>query len=201
MIRDLAFVHVCRSYIRNGRIPKIGTQLEHNLLSKLYNNAVGSIEKYTTPQGRPIYYRKAGGRYYKIITLTPTGSSAEGEIIVEKNLQKAIAAIMSSSLYYWYWLIHSDWHNMRSLEVSWFPLPTLTEDNIAHLENLYDAYSDDLHNNIKVTATGLVCYFARKSKKLIDKIDDYIGPLYGFTIEEIEFIKNYEIEFRISDEE
>ena len=44
-------------------------------------------------------------------------------------------------------------------------------------------------------------YRIGKSKKLIDKIDDYIGPLYGFTIEEIEFIKNYEIEFRISDEE
>jgi len=37
------------------------------------------------------------------------------------------------------------------------------------------------------------------SKKIIDEIDDFIGPLYGLTKEEIEFIKNYEIEYRMAD--
>ena len=37
------------------------------------------------------------------------------------------------------------------------------------------------------------------SKKIIDEIDDFIGPLYGLTNDEIEFIKNYEIEFRMAD--
>ena len=37
------------------------------------------------------------------------------------------------------------------------------------------------------------------SKKIIDEIDDFIGPLYGLTREEVDFIKNYEIEFRMAD--
>ena len=37
------------------------------------------------------------------------------------------------------------------------------------------------------------------SKKIIDEIDDFIGPLYGLTKDEVEFIKNYEIEFRMAD--
>ena len=37
------------------------------------------------------------------------------------------------------------------------------------------------------------------SKPLIDKIDDFIGPLYGLTKDEIEFIKNYELEYRMAD--
>lgn len=43
-------------------------------------------------------------------------------------------------------------------------------------------------------------YKLRKSKHLIDKLDDLICPLYGLTKEETDFIKNYEIEFRLDDE-
>jgi hypothetical protein len=42
-------------------------------------------------------------------------------------------------------------------------------------------------------------YKIRKSKHLIDKIDDIICPLYGLTPEETEFVKNYEIEFRVDE--
>jgi hypothetical protein len=44
-------------------------------------------------------------------------------------------------------------------------------------------------------------YKIGKSKAIIDKIDDYIGPLYGLTKEEIEFVKNYEIDFRLSEDD
>jgi hypothetical protein len=44
-------------------------------------------------------------------------------------------------------------------------------------------------------------YKIGKSKHLIDQIDNIICPLYGLTKEETEFIKNYEIQFRLQDEE
>jgi hypothetical protein len=44
-------------------------------------------------------------------------------------------------------------------------------------------------------------YKIRKSKKLIDRLDDLICPLYGLTAEQIDFIKNYEIQYRISNDE
>jgi len=34
---------------------------------------------------------------------------------------------------------------------------------------------------------------------LIDRINDLICPLYGLASEETDFIKNYEIEYRVSD--
>lgn len=39
-----------------------------------------------------------------------------------------------------------------------------------------------------------------RSKAIIDEIDDYICPLYGLTQEETDFIKNYELEFRLAGE-
>ncbi len=44
-------------------------------------------------------------------------------------------------------------------------------------------------------------YKIGKSKNIIDEIDDYIAPLYGLSQEELEFIKNYEIEFRLTDDD
>ena len=175
--------------------------MESRILERLRGTPYSPISKKFSTQGLPIYYRKAGGRYYKVITLTPTGSNAEGVISVDSQLQGAIAAVMSSSLYYWYWLIHSDWHNMRSLEVGWFPLPQMNKCDITQLGNLYSDYYADLQRKSKVTKTGLRCYFARQSKHLIDKIDDYLCPLYGLSPEETEYIKKYDSEFRLGDDE
>ena len=37
----------------------------------------------------------------------------------------------------------------------------------------------------------------KKSKPIIDKIDEVLAKHYGFTQEELEFIRNYEIKYRI----
>ena len=201
MLKNLHFVNSFE-FVRNGRIPKIGTENERIILEKLlkHSDCIGSQ---IIKNGKPIFYRKAGGRYYKVITTQATGSSAEGSIVVSEKYQKVAAAILSTTLFYWFWLIHSDWHNLRSMELSWFPFPSekLSDKNIEKINKLYDSYSEDLIRNSKTTSTGLTCYFARKSKNLIDQLDDLICPLYGLTKEETEFIKNYEIEFRVKDEE
>lgn len=188
-------------HIRNGRIPKLGNPIETNILSTLAKSDCELGNLYVNG-GSPIYYRKAGGRYYKLITTEPTYSSAEGSIEVDHTYRDAIAACMSTSLYYWFWLIHSDWHNMRSSELSMFPIPKkkFTPSVIEKLRELYSEYLKDLYRNSKTMKSGLVCYYARKSKTIIDKIDRYVGKLYGLSDEEIEFIINYDIIYRNNDE-
>jgi hypothetical protein len=43
-------------------------------------------------------------------------------------------------------------------------------------------------------------YKIQRSKHIIDKIDLELQEIYGLTDEEINFIINYEIKFRINDE-
>ena len=183
-----------------GRIPKIGTDKEQVILQKLLknNNLLSDLK---TEKGSSIYYRKAGGRYYKIITKEPTESSAEGNIIIENKYLDLVGAILSSNLFYWFWLIHSDWHNMRTSEIENFPIPynNFDDKTLEQISELYNIYLADLKKNAKKTVTGLNVFVARKSKHIIDQIDDLICPLYSLTQEEIDFIKNYEIEFRLSD--
>ena len=44
------------------------------------------------------------------------------------------------------------------------------------------------------------CVIPRKSKPIIDEIDELLAKHYGFTEEELDFIINYDIKYRMGDE-
>ncbi len=184
-----------------GRIPKIGTEIEKNILRKLLAIPT-KLSSIYEEKGKAVYYRKAGGRYYKIITTEATNSSAEGYISVKSKYRKVVAAILSSDLFYWFWLIHSDWHNLRTGELEMVPIPIdkLTDEQIAQINTAYDNYQKDLYDKCKYTKTGLRTFVARQSKPYINVLDNLLCPLYGLSLKETEFIKNFEMEFRAADE-
>ena len=43
-------------------------------------------------------------------------------------------------------------------------------------------------------------FFPKKSKPIIDEIDKVLAQHYGFTDEELDFIINYDIKYRMGDE-
>ena len=196
LLDNLKYVNSIQ-HIRNGRIPKIGDEIEKNILDKL-KKCPTTLQDLYSDHGNSIFYRKAGGRYYKIITKVATKSSAEGELTIKYKYQDLVGAALSSNLFYWFWLIHSDWHNLRSSELGMFPIPydEFSDEDLVYIGKLYDSYLDDLYKNSKTTKTGLKCFFARQSKAYIDSIDKYIGKKYGLSIEEINYLINYDIQFR-----
>lgn len=89
-------------------------------------------------------------------------------------------------------------------------MPPLMDNDIDALIEIYERYFQDIERNANERETSANTsykgdtfkeYKLGYSKKIIDEIDDLIGPLYGLTKEEIEFIKNYEFEFRLSDDD
>lgn len=114
---------------------------------------------------------------------------------------------MSSNLSFWFYQIYSNNLDWKSYEIQEFPLPQLTTDVVNKLAELYKAYEEDIERNANVRLSSGVSrylvdsfkeYKIVKSKAIIDRIDDLICPLYGLTQEETDFIKNYELEFRMS---
>mgnify|MGYP000833715530 FL=1 len=68
LLDDLKFVNALH-HIRNGRIPKIGNEIELGILCKL-ERCVTTIKDVYKREGLPIYYRKAGGRSVSYTHLT-----------------------------------------------------------------------------------------------------------------------------------
>jgi len=210
LVDNLEFIEISK-YKLIGRYPKISLDIERNILDKLFRLkfSLGSLIKKT---GSEIYFRFAGGRYFKVITNYPTGSSAERSICLAKKTANSVGAILSSNLFFWFYQIYSDNLNMKNYEIESFKIPVdkLDENTITKLENLYSEYLIDIEKNANIRKVSKNSsynvdtfkeYKIGKSKHIIDKIDDIICPLYGFTEEETEFIKNYEIEFRIREDE
>ena len=210
LINNLEFIDV-QDHLLIGRIPKIGKEIEKSILTKLKQNAQ-PLSAYIVDddKGLPVYYRSAGGRYYKVVTPYPTYSSAETSITVEANMRDCICCILSSSLSFWFYQIYSDNLNWKPYEILETRIPNISEYKKQQIEALYQRYLTDIKNNVKscenhggnsYKVKTFDVYYIRKSLSIIDEIDDLIGPLYGLTLEEIDFIKNYERTFREDDDE
>ena len=206
LVDHLQFTDV-KTYMLYGRIPKIGSEVEKSILNKI--NSHKRLSAFYDSKGTPIYYRTTGGRYFKVVTNYPTGSTKEKPLFFNKRFANAIGCVLSSSLSFWFYQIYSNNLDWKTYEIENFTLPFLSDKNIVDLEKLYKKYLDDIEINANVRlSTGeskyLVDSFKEykivRSKSIIDEIDDYIGPLYGLTQDEINFIKNYEIEFRMAGE-
>ena len=114
---------------------------------------------------------------------------------------------MNSSLFYWWFLLLSDCRHLNLREIKNFPLGLARMENTAKLQlaQLTDELMDSFrrHSQRREThyqTTGRVIYdeFDQKpSKPIIDKIDRVLAEHYGFTDEELDFIINYDIKYRM----
>ena len=207
LIDNLQFVDV-KGQTLYGRIPKIGSKIEKTILHKLFKQT--KLDSLIKTSGSPIIYRFAGGRYFKVVTNYSNGSSAERTIYFSNSkIANAVGCILSSNLSFWFYQIFSDNLNWKTYEIENFTIPHLSTENIGYLDKLYSRYLTDIEAKANVRTTSgestynvdsFKEYKIVRSKAIIDEIDDYICPLYGLTQEETDFIKNYELEFRLAGE-
>ncbi len=86
-----------------------------------------------------------------------------------------------------------------------FDYPMCSEDLKSELNSICSRLIANLQDNIKIgienRANGdyveVARYFPQKSKKLLDEIDKILAEHYGFTEEELDFIINYDIKYRM----
>ena len=207
IINNLQFVDSFE-YKIFGRYPKIGTEFERDILKKLFLTGK-KLENYRVLNSEhKIYYRSSGGRYYKVITPYSTGSSKEvGFPVSIKNL-KILSAILGTSLFWFYQQAYTDCLDLKQSEISSFPVPNLEKIEPSKLQNLvsaYDEYLQDIEKNVIIhksssyNVDSFKEYKIQKSKKYIDRLDDLVGEMYNLTKEQVDFIKNFEINVRISE--
>jgi hypothetical protein len=205
LISNLQFID-SNSVKLKGRYPKVSTETELKILEKMFISGKALSCSYST-SGKPIYYRTAGGRYFNVVTNYPTGSTQEKPIYIESKMADFVGSILSSNLFYFYQQVYSDGLHIKQSEIDNFPLPKVSSEVLDSICFAYNIYLEDIERNVVnhndssyQNINKYKEYKILKSKPLIDKIDDLICPLYNLTQEEINFIKNYEIEYRLRDE-
>jgi len=205
VIERLEFVEASKLKLY-GRYPKVGSQREVEILEKIFQTRK-CVQDYADENSEEaFYYRAAGGRYFNIVTLTETETSAERKYRTQHAT--LIAACLSTSLFWFYQQVYTDGLNLKGYEVDKFPLPNFEKveaEVLRKIEALYLRYLEEVEANAntkKVAGNSRYNiqqfkeYKLAKSKKLIDAMDDLIDPLYGLNAEEVEYVKKYEEEVR-----
>ena len=118
--------------------------------------------------------------------------------------------MLSSTLFYWFWRLFSNCRHLTDRELLVFPVPAVATDARLYekLNQLSERYESCLKKTKERVTTnnqrsGRVVqdfYYISKAKSIIDEIDELLAKHYGFTEEELDFIINYDIKYRMGDE-
>lgn len=112
----------------------------------------------------------------------------------------AFVSLMNSSLFFYFWELVSDCWHITNRELNEFKCNLNSIDN--YISNLANKLEIDLES--KKVFVGTVQtdyeYYHKKSKHIIDEIDTVLAEHYGFTEEELDFIINYDIKYRMGKE-
>lgn len=189
---------------------KMGSYIETGILEKFYQNKEIIHGKTNDINAEKIFYRTAGGRYWKVFLNTPFGTNSLSEKSASfNNLSHYQAiAILSSNIFWWYYSLHFDMFNLKDYMIFSFRFSNATSQVLNALNYLGEEYLASLENNsfrqeISSKTRGNIIqkqYIVKKSKSIIDKIDNLLAKHYGFTEEELDFIINYDIKYRMGDE-
>ncbi|HVX28290.1 MAG TPA: DNA methyltransferase [Parafilimonas sp.] len=196
-------------------VPKLTNQVEVGILKKILTFR-GTLSLYHAPKStHRIYYRTTGGLYWKIFTnFSPkfflagkqSKSSRETFFPVQTEKQAVIfIALFSSNLFWWWYTVTSNLRDLNPSDLQGFKFPTaILEDD--HLFGLGQKYLVDLDaNSVMLTRiqkqtgeTQTQSFKISLSKKIIDEIDLRLAKHFQLDAEELDFIINYDIKYRVS---
>jgi hypothetical protein len=163
--------------------------------------------------GSLLYYKNTGIRYFSTVTLRPprcwinggeTSSSRETVLKTKSEFKHTVHTLLLSSIFFLHYQSTSNCRDLNPSDILLIPVPDLSSE-AATLQELSLLVEEDYISKRKILRmqnrlTGLVeleSLTPNKSKSIIDEIDRVLAKHYGFTDQELDFIINYDIKYRM----
>ena len=201
LFQRLAYVRVPPDPRLPTPYPKIGSAAEVELLRCLlaHGRALG---EYVTTDGTAIYYH-SGGRYWRK-ALPVRLSSHYKELRVSARLSPVVGCLLSSQLFYWWWIVNSNCMDVVAREVLGLPVFDLDGADTSAFVSLWSRLQAALRESAATRrrrgariATDEVNFDVVRCKPIIDEIDRALAQSYGFSAEQLDFVVGYDLGFRM----
>ena len=162
-----------------------------------------------------IYYKITGVGHWFTFTLSPplfwrngkqADSTRESTIsLANKRLRDTAFCCLSSTLNYWLYQARTNCRDYNPTDIRYLPVPKSVASGLPDFDDLAQQISGRLD---KTSTFGSGSYkvggnvrYQRfnpgTTKDLIDEVDSELARHYGFTEEELDFIINYDIKYRM----
>jgi hypothetical protein len=199
----------------HGLFPKAGTTKAVSVLKRL--DGIHTVEGHLVKSSEyRIYWVRVPGYFCQFLLEPPEARPEDGGLprvrgevnaIAMKNekTRRVIHSILNSSTYYLFFCTYTDGRHINPSDVRGFPL-NLRKFDPQVLERLADLSLDlekcIVENTSQWRKSGLLIdsVDSKPCKPIIDEIDHVLAQHYGFTDEELDFIINYDIKYRMGEE-
>ena len=199
-----------RSTVTFGRQARVSSNLHKSTIDKLASHKPLG-ESLSATSRNPVYYRSTGGLHYRVFSLFETGSKKETALFFGSKEEREIgfAALASNLWNLWYYTV-SNCLDVSSVDIKGFPigLASMGAGIRSRLAEKAIELNSDIKSNAfmaeriyaKAGAVSTLQINMRQSKELIDDVDRLLAKHYGFSDEELDFVINNDIRYRLADE-
>ncbi len=204
-----------------GVIPKVGSELGAEIY-RYINNAplkMGNIISATSASNISSYFHSIARYWIKAYDFLPyfkrekdSSSSTSTKLktlYFNNQFDKYLFLLfMNSSLFYYWWISKGDEFDVLISEISDFGIYRYEtfRQNQDKIAMLVKELMEDFQKNSTIKNTtmgGSIAYYQefypRKSRQIINRIDDFIAPIYGLTNEQNRFLKGYDLVWRTNE--
>ena len=182
-------------------LPKLGSEIENNIFTKtLTRDKSQSLLAASLTEGSSVFLNMRGCFWMKAFTFNP-GSNEYREYCFDSKYTSYIHCLLNSSLFFFFWIATSDCWHITQKELGSFLLKPIEHDQVT----VFDTLSKELENMLEKTKVYVGTkqveyeYKHKDCKSVIDKIDRELQHIYNLTDDELSFIINFNIKYRMSD--
>ena len=200
-------------------IPKLGSQLQTNLWKNVFQNSIPfrSAVSQRDSQNKMFYTRKFG-HFVLFTNFIPSIQFEDGtmmnptelkhESLKSETEQLSYLALFNSTLTYWLLVTVADCRNLNKRDILDHPVPCLTDRELMLLSKIGNNLMTEMRekaSHVKMIYPGqpprtIEVLHPGLSLEIVHEIDRALAEHYGFTDEELDFIINYDIKYRMGRE-
>jgi len=201
----------------DGTLPKLCSETEESIIRKFASQQRKLYGFFRRAGQHQVFYSRKVGYFLQVLDFEPRVLDGQGrrrppsefkELRFDSDDDANLAlCCLNSNLFYWFVTVFSDCRHVNKREVEAFPIDL---EGLAScpakkdLLKLAKELMEDLRKNsenrtmrFKHDTLTVQCIHPKASKPIIDKIDRVLAKHYGFTDEELDFIINYDIKYRM----
>jgi len=196
------------------RFAKVGSSLAQRTFTKILSQKA-TLRTYLHRSGKGhITYHRSPVFWIRSMDFEPYFKSPVKErstdhikdlYFTNMEVARKVGAFLNSTVFFFWFTVQGNCRNIAGTDIERFPVGDLEDTDLNRLEKLFSLLMGDLqrHSRRRVyvyEASGKVEYdefYPDQSKPILDEIDQVLAAHYRFTDEELDFIINYDIKYRM----
>lgn len=201
-----------------GCLPKLGSYARYGIWQKMINEKKSLFFFIRKTSSMVIYYSRKINSFLQILDFIPQVKDGSGNIrppsefkelfFDTKEEASSVFCLFNSSLYRWFIDNVTDGSHLNRREINYY---LFNPKHFAEVQPAINTLAAELHDSLKASSQIRImkyphdtltvqCIIPKYSKSIIDRIDCLLAQHYGFTQEELDFIINYDIKYRMGKE-